>query len=308
MTGLLSLLRLTAVVVLLLVGGCSKNDSPISKGSAAPAYAAVARGRIDIAGGLLPLAAPRDGTLVSVRVHEGENVTRGQILATMATQPARLEVQAAKAGLAQARAESALLAGRLGVAKQQAQRLAAAAKAGAGDGQSADLARGAASELDARKAAADAAIEMARQKVDEANYELDLRTLRAPVDARITKMSAQIGARVSPQSGPLFTLLPKTPLIVRAELSESMVDAVKTGMPATVSTDGGGSDGSWPAHVLRVGSVVGPSTMEDDPQQHLNARTISCVLTFDQPQNLRIGQRVLVRFGTPATPAVTKAR
>jgi multidrug efflux pump subunit AcrA (membrane-fusion protein) len=309
MTGLLSPLRLTAVVVLLLVGGCSKNESPTLNASVAPAYAAVARGRIDIDGGLLPLAMPREGTLASVRVHEGDNVTQGQILATMEARPAKLQVEAAKAGLAQARAESSLMTGKLAVAKQQAQRLAAAAKAGAGDGQSADLARGAASELEARKAAADAAIDMAQQKVDEANYELDLRTLRAPIDARITGMSAQVGAGVSPQSGALFTLLPKTPPIVRAELVESMVDAVKAGMSATVSTDGGGSDESWPAHVLRVGSVVGPSTLGDDPQQRLNTRTVSCVLTFDQPQNLRIGQRVLVRFGTPSTPAaVMKAR
>ena len=308
MTGPLSPLRLTAVVVLLLVGGCSQNGSPTSTASVAPAYAAVARGRIEIDGGLLSLDAPREGTLASVRVHEGDNVTKGETLATMETQPAMLQVAAAKAGLAQARAESSLLTGKLVIARQQAQRLSAAAKAGAGDGQSADLARGAVSELEASKAAADATVDMAQQKLDGARYELGMRTLRAPIDARISRLLAQVGAHVSPQSGPLFTLLPKTPPIVRAELSESMVNAVKVGMPATVSTDGGGSDLSWPAHVLRIGSVVGPSTLEDDPQQRLNARTVSCVLTFDQPQNVRIGQRVLVRFGTPSTPApATKA-
>jgi multidrug resistance efflux pump len=274
----------------------------------APAYAAVARGRIEIDGGLLSLDAPREGTLASVRVHEGDHVSKGETLATMETEPAMLEVEAAKAGLAQARAESALLSDKLVTARQQAQRLSAAAKAGAGDGQSADLARGSVSELEARKAAADASVDMARQKLDAAHYELGLLTLRSPIDAHITKMSAQVGAHVSPQAGPLFTLLPKTPPVVRAELSESMVDAVKAGMPATISNDGGGSDTSWPAHVLRVGRVVGPSTLEDDPQQRLNARTVSCVLTFDQPRELRIGQRVLVRFGSPSTPApATKA-
>lgn len=305
MTGPLSPLRLTAMVVLLLVGGCSKDNSAATNASVAPAYAAVARGRIEIEGGLLSLEAPREGTLASVRVHEGDNVTSGQALATMETRPAKLQVEASRAGLAQAKAESLLLTGKLGIAKQQARRLSAAAKAGAGDDQSADLAKGAVNELEARKAAADAAVDMARQKLDGALYELGLRTLRAPIDARIARMSAQVGARVSPQSGALFTLLPKTPPIVRAELSESMVDAVKIGMAATVSSDGGGSDSSWPAHVLRIGSVVGASTLEDDPQQRLNARTVGCVLSFDQPQHLRIGQRVLVRFGAPSTPAAT---
>ncbi|MDA3913537.1 MAG: secretion protein HlyD, partial [Oleiagrimonas sp.] len=72
MTGPLSPLRLTAVALLLLVGGCSKNGSPASNASVAPAYAAVARGRIEIDGGLLSLDAPREGTLASVRVHEGD--------------------------------------------------------------------------------------------------------------------------------------------------------------------------------------------------------------------------------------------
>jgi hypothetical protein len=30
---------------------------------------------------------------------------------------------------------------------------------------------------------------------------------------------------------------------------------------------------------------------------------VECVLAFDQPQPLRIGQRVLVRFGQPAPAA-----
>lgn len=305
MTGPFSPLRLTAVVVLLLVAGCSKDSSPASNASVTPVYAAVARGRVDIDGGLLSLQAPRDGTLASVRVHEGDDVSKGQILASMETRPAALQVAAAKAGVAQATAEASLLVGKLALAKDQARRLSAAAKAGAGDGQSADIARGSVSELEASKAAADAAVEMARQKVDEASYELGLLTLRSPIDAHITRMSAQVGASVSPQSGPLFTLLPKTPPIVRAELSESMVDAIKVGMFATVSSDGGGNDSSWSAHVVRIGSVVGPSTLDDDPQQRLNARTVSCVLSFDQPQNLRIGQRVLVRFGIPSTPAAS---
>ena len=71
-------------------------------------------------------------------------------------------------------------------------------------------------------------------------------------------------------------------------------------------------------HVLRVGQVYGPATLENDPQVRANARTVECVLAFDQPgpdegradqiRNLRIGQRVLVRFGTAkaAAPAVSK--
>lgn len=299
-------LRLAALVAaLLLAAGCS-HESPPPAATPATAYAAVARGRVDVEGGLLVLGTPRDGTLTGVAVHEGDRVSKGQVLATLDPAPAQLQLQAAEAELAQAKAQRQLLDGKLAAVRVQAQRLADAAKAGAGDGQSADAAAASANELVAQQAAADAAVAMATQKRDEARYELGLRTLRAPVDARVVRVAAQTGASVSTTvGGPLFTLLPLTAPIVRAELSESFVDAVKLGMPATVAADGGGSTKSWPAHVLRIGSVVGPSTLEDDPQLRANARTVACVLAFDTPPpaDVRVGQRVLVRFGAPTAAA-----
>lgn len=59
------------------------------------------------------------------------------------------------------------------------------------------------------------------------------------------------------------------------------------------------------AHVLRISQVYGPAMLGNDPQVRANARTVECVLAFDQPQNLRIGLRVLVRFDAAATPEQT---
>jgi len=302
MNALLYPSRLALVAALALLVGCSQPTPPATD-AVEPAYAAVARGRIAVEGGLLQLDAPREGTLASVSAHEGDLVAKGDTLATLDPEPARLQLQAAQAELKQAQAQARLLGDKLALAHQQAERLTQAAKAGAGGVQDAEQARGAASELAANRAAADAAVDLARQKLAAARYELGLRTLRAPIDARVVRVLAQPGASVSPQSGPLFTLLPRTPPIVQAELSVSMLDAVKPGMPATVTADDLGGAQSWPAHVLRLGDVVGASTLDDDPQQRANDRTVSCVLAFDQPQQLRIGQRVLVRFGAPAAAA-----
>lgn len=298
-------LHLTLLVPLLLAAAGCSHETPPTPASVAPTYAAVARGRIDVEGGLLKLDVAREGTLTAVDVHEGDRVARGQVLATLDPEPARLQLEAAEAALAQAKAQRELIDGKLRTSQVQAKRLAEAAQAGAGDGQSADAAAAAVQSLVAERAGADAAVAMATQKRDAARYELDLRTLRAPLAAQVVKVTAQTGASVSPASGALFTLLPLTPPIVRAELSESYVDAVKVGMAATVSTDGSGADRSWPAHVLRIGRVVGPSTLEDDPQQRANLRTVNCVLAFDRPppDDVRVGQRVLVRFGQPANPA-----
>lgn len=294
--------RLALVAALALLVGCSQ-PAPPAADAVEPAYAAVARGRIAVEGGLLQLDAPREGTLASVSVHEGDLVAKGDTLATLDPEPARLQLQAAQAELKQAEAQTRLLGDKLALARQQAERLTQAAKAGAGGVQDAEQARSASSELTANQAAAKAAVDLARQKLAAARYELGLRTLRAPIAARVVRVLAQPGASVSPQSGALFTLLPSTPPIVRAELSVSMLDAVKPGMPATVTADDLGGAQSWPAHVLRLGDVVGASTLDDDPQQRANDRTVTCVLAFDQPQQLRIGQRVLVRFGAPAAAA-----
>jgi len=293
-----------AVSMLWLLAACSKPANAPTNGTAppAPAYTAVARGKIDIEGGLLSLSMPREGTLAKVAVHEGDRVKQGQLLAALDTAPATLAVDGAQAQLEQAQAQLKLLDIQQPVAKQRAERLTAAVAAGAGDGQSADDAREAAAQLEAGHEAAVATVNMATQKLAEARYELKQRSLLAPFDADVVQVSAQPGASVSPSSGPLFTLLPEKPRIVRAELNESFVGVIQPGMHAEVVADSGPGAVQWSAHVLRIGQVYGPATLENDPQVRANARTVECVLAFDQPQDLRIGQRVIVRFGTATTP------
>lgn len=287
-----------------LLAACSKPADPpaVSKSAATSDYAAVARGKVDIEGGLLTLSMAREGTLAKVMVHEGDHVKAGQLLAALNTEPALLGIEAAQAQLAQAQAELKLQAVKLAAARQRAQRLTAAVKAGAGDGQSADDAHEASAQIDAEQETDRAAVSIANQKLAEARYELKQRSLVAPFDADIVQVSAQPGATVSPSSGPLFTLLPQKPRIVRAELNESFVGVIKPGMHAEISANNDASANRWSAHVLRIGDVYGPATLENDPQVRANSRTVECVLAFDQPQALRIGQRVLVRFEPAVAP------
>jgi multidrug resistance efflux pump len=307
------LIRLGGIALTLtcLLAGCSRSADESTNATAPPAaYAAVSRGKVDIEGGLLTLSMPREGTLAKVAVHEGDHVKQGQLLAALDTQPATLAIEAAQAQLEQIQAQLKLIAVKQVGAKQRAQRLAAAVAAGAGDGQSADDAREAAAQLDAEQQSTRAALSMANQKLDEARYELKQRSLLAPFDADVVQVSAQPGASVSPTSGPLFTLLPQKPRIVRAELNDSFVGVIQPGMPAEVVPDNGRDDTRWSAHVLRIGRVYGPATLENDPQVRANARTVECVLAFDEPtsdqtKNLRIGQRVMVRFGAATTPPRT---
>ncbi|WP_114239106.1 efflux RND transporter periplasmic adaptor subunit [Dyella sp. C9] len=289
-----------------LLAACSHDDA--SKASAqaqAPTYAAVARGRVDVEGGLLKLSMPRDGVVAEIKVHEGDHVHKGQVLAVLDTKPAQLAVSAAEAEQKQAEAQGTLLEVRLKAAQQRAERLAAAAAAGAGDGQSADDARDSAQQLQGELDNAHASAAMAAQKLEAARYELAQRSLVAPVDAQIVERDIQPGATVSSQGGPAFVLLPEGARIVRAELNESFVGAVHEGMHAQVVDDSGSGAPVLLAHVQRIGTVFGPSALEEDPLIRANTRTVECVLAFDQPPppSLRIGQRVIVQFTADAGAA-----
>ncbi|MBR0345727.1 MAG: HlyD family efflux transporter periplasmic adaptor subunit, partial [Rudaea sp.] len=178
--------------------------------------------------------------------------------------------------------------------KQRAARVLEAAVAGAATGQSADDAKQALSELSAEIAVSDANIETAKQKVRQAEYEIDARTLRAPMAGRIIVRSTHIGDVVSPSSGELVELLPDATRIVRAELNEGFVNKVSVGMNAEISSE---TDPGKPqtAKVVRIGEVFGPSKLNESNQEATDTRDVECILEL--PNNdLKVGQRVLVRF------------
>jgi multidrug resistance efflux pump len=287
-----------AVLAAVLLAGCSHDEAPAASKATTPAYVAIARGRIDIEGGLLRLTMPSEGIVQSVGVHEGEHLQKGQVLAQLDLEPAKLALDSALAEQQQASAQASALEERVKSADLRASRLEQAARAGAGDMQSADDARENAQQVKAQLDNTRASASLASQKVAAARYQLELHTLRAPIDGQIVQRMVQPGASVSPAGGPIFVLLPDSPRIVRAELNESFVGVVHEGMAAEVDDDSGSGLAPLKAHVLRIGNVFGASTLEDDPQVRANTRSVECVLTFDQPPAtaLRIGQRVIVKF------------
>jgi multidrug resistance efflux pump len=262
---------------------------------AQPQFAAMARGRVDVEGGLVRISAPRDGLIAELRVAAGDTVKQGDLIAVIDTRQAELAAGVANAELDQAQARAASLRAKSGGLKLRASRVSQAAEAGAATGQSADDANQALTELNADIAEADAAVEVARQHLKQARYEVDVRNVRAPVAGRIVARPAHIADVVSAQSGSeLASLLPDSARIVRAELNEAFVAKVSVGMNATVviETDSGKS---WPAKVIRIGDVFGPSKLVEDAQETTDARDVECILELSTSE-LRVGQRVQVRF------------
>ena len=283
----------------LTIAACSRSADHAGSVQAAPLappqFAAMARGRVDVEGGLVRISAPRDGVIAELRVAAGDAVKQGDLIAVIDAHQAELAAGVAKAELDQAQARAAALRTKTSGLKLRASRVSQAAEAGAATGQSADDANQALTELNADIAEADAAVEVARQHLKQARYEVEVRSVRAPVAGRIVSRPAHIADVVSAQSGSeLATLLPDSARIVRAELNEAFVGKVAVGMNATIVTETDGGK-SWPAKVIRIGDVFGPSKLIEDAQETTDARDVECILELSTNE-LRVGQRVQVRF------------
>ena len=284
-----------------LLGACGKSaaDHPPAP-TAAQAFVAIARGKVDVEGGIVHIAASRDGVVASLHGAVGDAVKAGDVLVTLDAAQAQIGVDMAKAELAQVEAQRALLRAKLPGMKQRAARVSEASKAGAATGQAADDASQALAELNAEITVADAGVEADRQKIKQAEYEMQVRSLRAPAAGRIVARNVHVGDTVSTQGAQvLIELLPDGPRIVRAELNEGFVGKVKPGMSAQVYSEADSSR-TWLARVVRVGEVFGRSKLNEEGQESIDARDVECILDLPEDTDFRVGQRVQVRF-IPAT-------
>ncbi|MEP6938338.1 MAG: HlyD family efflux transporter periplasmic adaptor subunit [Rudaea sp.] len=289
--------RLPVILAILALAACGKPPAtaPAGGGAATQAFVAIARGKVDVEGGLIHVAATRDGVVSEVRGNVGDDVKAGDILVVLDPKSAQIALDAVRAEIIAANAQVALLRSKSPALRVRASRIAEALRAGASSGQSADDARQALAELNAEIAVAEAGVATTRQKLRQAEYEVEARTLRAPLAARIVARTTHLGDVVSAQSaGDLVELLPEKPRIVRAELNEGFVAKVQVGMEAEITSDASPGK-TWRGRVTRIGDVFGPSRLTESTQEPTDTRDVECILQLDSNE-LRVGQRVQARF------------
>ena len=105
-----SVLALASLLTLALaLGGCKAGSQADAKTTAArlatTPYAAIADGKADVEGGIIQVAARTAGIVSEVDVKEGDDVTKGEILARQEDDAQRLAVETAEANLKQAAAQ-----------------------------------------------------------------------------------------------------------------------------------------------------------------------------------------------------------
>lgn len=279
----------------------SDNNVPARAAMAAQAQsngpAAVARGKIDVEGGVLELAPAQDGVVQQLPVKEGQAVQTGQLLLRMGDETARADLAVAESEWRLAQARHSAKAARLPPLKTTLTRWQAAAREGAADAHSVDEAAQQWRDAQSDAEVAQAEVAVAQARVTQLRSAQKRLALLAPEAGTIVRVRTHAGSQVSPAQT-VITLLPQRPLIVRAELNESFADAVREGMRATVAVDGdGAATAALPeARVLRISPVFGAAHLQDEAQRG-PVRVIECVLAFDQaPTQARVGQNVRVTF------------
>ena len=288
----------TAAALAVLAGALGACDRAQPKAQAAPAAqpVAMAKGKIDVEGGVIRLAAQREGLIQEVFAEEGDRVVKGQVLAQIDSRQAALSVAQARADLSEARARLLAAMSRSSAADRESARLTGLGQVDAVARQEADKAVDEAAVQRGELAAAKAAVEVAAQKLKTQEFEIEARQVRAPLDGRIVRRSAKPGDGASTLNvTELFLLAPDAPRIVRAELDEQFVAAVKSGQRADVLLEYDEKQ-SFRGHVLRLGEVFGSRKLaSDDPNERQDTRVVEMVVAIEDAPGLRIGQRVLVR-------------
>lgn len=290
----LSFVLLLAGMTMTLIA-CSPTESASVPASTSTGYVAIARGIVEVEGGMLSVYAPLRGTVRQVFIHDQVKVKAGQLLFKLDATGAKANLAMARAQLSEAQAKSAAIQAELQPASRRAKRLTTAAAAAAVSTEQAETAAATLTRLQAQIRAAEANIQLAQAGLQRARYQVSLYTVRAAVSGTVVRKRVQPGQRVSPQDAtPALQILPARPLIVRAELNEAYVNAIQPGMQAQITLDTD-HDKLYPAHVLRVGLVFGATQLGPRNDQPRNVRDVDCILLLDA-HGLRVGQRVLVKF------------
>jgi HlyD family secretion protein len=238
-----------------------------------------ALGYLEPAGEVVELAAPSSGIAGSPRlsqllVQEGQRVRRGQLLASFDNRP-RLQ-----ADLAAVNARLQSLQAQIRLQRREVDRYARAAISGAASQVLLEEKRDELVKLEGllREALAQ------RQGLQ---VDLAMSELRAPLDATVLKIHAQLGASQQMEAV--------------AEVYESDINRVRVGQSVRLTSENGGFSGTLQARVLRISPQVSQrQVLSTDPTGDADARVVEVRLALDpqaaaQVRNLA-GLKLIARF------------
>lgn len=257
------------------------------------------RGVVDVDGGLVQIASQRDGIVRDVLVQEGQSVHRNDVLAVVDDRAAVIQLAIAQNQLVERRAMVKTSVVRLTTARREHDRLARLIPANAVSQKAFDDSESELRAATAELALHEAAVGTAMAQLRSAEYERDVRTVRAPSDGTIIRKLIRPGDGLSTLNvTPLFWFAPATQRIVRTEIDEAFAALVKPGHATTITLETAQEHIAARGRVLRVGLAYGPRRATTyEPRDRADVRVLEAIVAFDgDAPAVALGQRMIVRF------------
>jgi HlyD family secretion protein len=282
--------------LLLVLAALAVRPSPKSAPAAVPPAvvqpeAVSALGYLEPAGEVVELAAPSSGfagapRLSQLLVQEGQRVRRGQLLASFDNRP-RLQ-----ADLAAVTARLQSLQAQIRLQRREVDRYSRAASTGAASQVLLEEKRDELVKLEGqwREALAQ------RQGLQ---VDLAMSELRAPLEATVLKIHAQVGER--PGAKGVLELGASDQMEAVAEVYESDINRVRVGQRVSLTSENGGFSGTLQARVLRISPQVSQrQVLSTDPTGDADARVVEVRLALDPQAAARVrnlaGLKLIARF------------
>jgi HlyD family secretion protein len=290
-------------------------------------------GRVEPSSEDIKLGSELSGKLKSVNVEEGDTIRRGQVLAELENADFRAQVASAQAEVAAKEASlRKVLNGARYQERSEAMSSVRAAEAVMNNSKSEmerrqklfaagvisreeadryarefDVAKARYNEAIERhslvddhareedRAFAQADLQLARARLDEARAKYEKTFIRAPIDGTVLRKHHRKGESVSNSStvpDPILTIGDKAVLHVRIDVDETEVSKVRVGQKAYVTADAFGRQKFW-GHVIRVGEQLGRKNVRtDEPTERVDTKILETLVELDNGSQLPVGLRV----------------
>ena len=257
----IAVIALGAMILAAACGGNSASPAPAASGPAAgvsigaESVVTAAAGEIRT-GPLLSgeLRAAREatvrakmaGSVLDVRVEEGQSVQRGAVIARIEARPLQDALLSSQSAVRSAEQS-------LAVAEREADRTASLVKGGALAERDLELARTAVAGAQAQLADARARLASVRQQLDDA-------VVTAPIAGVVSGRPVNAGDVVSPGT-PLATIIDPSSMWLEASVQSASLSALKIGTPVEFEVRGYPGQ-TFDAHIERIAPAADPITRQ----------------------------------------------
>jgi multidrug resistance efflux pump len=272
--------------------------APASVAAQQDEWIAAIRGTVDIEGGLMRLAAQREGLIAEVLVKEGDRVKAGQILARIDASEAELQMRTAELEHEQAQIQRGIASMRLMQAEAELARLSGMAAADAVPRKEIDAANRALDLARAESDQASVAVALAENRLAIAGLDVAAREVRAPVAGVILRSSARVGdATTTNTVTEMFLLAPDGARVLKGQLNEQFVGQVQPGQEASLISERDG-DIALSGRVLRIAPIFGTPGQGQSVAGQTESNSVEIVISIDgtAARDLILGERLVARI------------